>query len=231
MFECGRCGEELILWDVAVEPRVRTRIRRAFTVRSCGAHMAQAAAAVAFSTEVGACTDPRMSAQCRARAAVEPPATQTGEKQRITEIEAKSIPYWYPTTLSRNRLGDVAQCTSRSRHHRCKQVLHTTAIFGRWRDFGQEAGRCQMTDCVTHLQIRYSLAYYTGMLEAQPAIDLARAGDLISGTLYVASLRVRERLGCCLSRTSDELFPLWLMDCNSPAIVRFRIRNRCCDQS
>jgi len=92
VFECARCGEELVLWDVAVDHE-RKKMRQKFTCPMCGKEQTKREArwlrCVPVVTNY-ACP------HCKPRRAGHP--TTEAEKQRIAEVEDAEMPYWYPTT-------------------------------------------------------------------------------------------------------------------------------------
>ena len=90
---CARCGEELVLWDMAVD-RESGKVRERFTCAMCGKEQTKREASWLRSVPV--VTNYECQGACKPRRAEHP--TTEAEKQRIAEIEATGIPYWYPTT-------------------------------------------------------------------------------------------------------------------------------------
>lgn len=95
VFECGRCSDELVLWDVAVD-RSSGKVHDSFTCPTCGAGWRKTqlrwlrSEPVVTNYECPTCKPKRN----------EHPTT-AAEKQRIAEIQAKETPYWYPTASFR----------------------------------------------------------------------------------------------------------------------------------
>jgi len=92
VFECARCAEELVLWDVAVDPE-SGKVSKKFTCPVCGKEQTKREAR--WLRSVPAVTNYECP-QCKPSRAEHP--TTEAEKQLIAEIEAAEIPYWYPTT-------------------------------------------------------------------------------------------------------------------------------------
>ncbi len=95
---CARCGEELTLWDVAVD-RASGAVREKFTCPTCGKE--QAKRETRWLRSVPVLTHYECHGACRPKRAEHP--TTEAEKQRIAEIEAAEIPYWHPTTPFREQ--------------------------------------------------------------------------------------------------------------------------------
>jgi len=91
VFECARCGEELVLWDVAVDPE-SGKVRQKFTCPVCGKEQTKKGLRRVDSVPVVTNYE---CARCKPGRAEHP--TTEAEKQRIAEIEGANIPYWYPT--------------------------------------------------------------------------------------------------------------------------------------
>ncbi|MGH8069732.1 MAG: DNA methyltransferase [Candidatus Entotheonellia bacterium] len=94
VFRCCRCGEYFILWDVAVE-HASGKVTSSFDCPHCGfrgpktKHTRVDAVPVVTNYEY---VDRRTGKKKRATH-----RTTLAEMDKIREIEAKTIPYWYPT--------------------------------------------------------------------------------------------------------------------------------------
>jgi predicted RNA-binding Zn-ribbon protein involved in translation (DUF1610 family) len=94
VFRCYRCGEPFILWDVAID-HAYGRVASTFDCPRCGFHGPKTkhtrvdAVPVATNYEY---VDRRTGKKKRAEHRTTP-----AELDKIREIEAKTIPYWYPT--------------------------------------------------------------------------------------------------------------------------------------
>ena len=93
VFECARCGEELVLWDVAVD-RQSGKVHERFTCPTCGKE--QTKRETRWLRSVPVVTNYECHGGCKPKRAEH--CTTEAEKQHIAEIEAAEIPYWYPTT-------------------------------------------------------------------------------------------------------------------------------------
>ncbi len=91
VFECARCTEALVLWDVAVD-RSSGKVHDRFTCPNCGA--AWRKTQLRWLKSVPVITN-YACPTCKPKRDEHP--TTAAEKQRIDEIEAAEIPYWYPT--------------------------------------------------------------------------------------------------------------------------------------
>lgn len=92
VFECGRCGNELILWDLAVD-KITGKVQEKFTCPTCGAIWRKVQ--VKWLKSIPVITH----YECpKCKPSRDQHATTDKEKLRIAEIEATPIPYWYPTT-------------------------------------------------------------------------------------------------------------------------------------
>jgi len=92
VFECGRCGSELVLWDVAVDGE-SGKVREEFECQTCGASWRKPQLRWLKSVPVATNYEcPR----CKPRRAAH--VTTESEKRQVVEIEAEPIPYWYPIT-------------------------------------------------------------------------------------------------------------------------------------
>lgn len=90
VFECGRCRENLVLWDVAVD-HGSGRVQQNFVCPTCGKE--QTKKGLRRVKTVPVMTNYECS-HCRPARGEH--ATTEAEKQRILEIETLPIPYWYP---------------------------------------------------------------------------------------------------------------------------------------
>jgi len=94
VFRCCRCGEPFILWDVAVD-HASGKVLSAFDCPRCGFHGPKTKHARVDAVPVVTnyeYVDRRTGKKKRAEHRTTP-----AELDKIREIEAKTIPYWYPT--------------------------------------------------------------------------------------------------------------------------------------
>ncbi len=92
IFECDRCGNEIVLWDVAVD-RDSRKVYKTFQCPTCQAEWQKTDLQWLYSVPV--ITNYECQS-CKPKRAEH--ATTKAEKVRIAEIEASEIPYWHPTT-------------------------------------------------------------------------------------------------------------------------------------
>jgi len=91
VFECGRCRSELILWEVAVE-REKGLVHQEITCTTCGATWRKAQLRWLKSIPVMTAYECAVCRPARAEHAV-----TAQEKELVSQIEARAVPYWYPT--------------------------------------------------------------------------------------------------------------------------------------
>ncbi|MBI4331095.1 MAG: hypothetical protein HY673_07440 [Chloroflexi bacterium] len=94
LFRCCRCGETFFLWDVAVDPK-SGKVAEKFNCPHCGFHGPKTKHKRVDSVPVITnyeYLDPKTGKKKRAEHRTTP-----AELAKIREIEAKEIPYWYPT--------------------------------------------------------------------------------------------------------------------------------------
>jgi DNA modification methylase len=91
VFECGRCGGDLVLWDLAVDHDSGT-VREEFICPQCGITQNKkglrriASVPVSTSYECPHCR-PNRGEHC----------TTVAERANVAEVEDRPIPYWYPS--------------------------------------------------------------------------------------------------------------------------------------
>ncbi len=94
--QCGRCSEDLVLWDVAFDESTGM-VRECFRCTACGKEQRKRETRWVYATPVltnYVC--PQCKRTHKEKRGEHPTTAQ--ERRRIEEIEAKVIPYWYPTT-------------------------------------------------------------------------------------------------------------------------------------
>lgn len=179
VFECGRCGSELILWEVAVDPHDRS-VRESFSCPNCSATWRKRQ--VRWLRSVPVVTNYECPV-CKPKRDEHP--TTDAEKQRIAEIEAAEIPYWYPTASFAATDWEMWRGV-----HRDHSIGHVSDFYH---------GRS--------LQMLARIWYESGLAPNHGLVDVLRfsftavalrcsklnrlrpsgAGDPLSGTLYIGS--------------------------------------------
>jgi DNA modification methylase len=92
VFACGRCGGEIVLWDVAVD-RDAGKVCELFTCPHCDKEQKKLGLRRLPATPVLTAYNCQF---CKPKRSVHPTTQQ--EKVRVAEIEVKEIPYWVPDT-------------------------------------------------------------------------------------------------------------------------------------
>lgn len=91
VFACARCGGDIVLWEVAVDPTTG-KVAEKFACPTCQAQWKKTN--LRWLRSVPVMTNYECPV-CKPKRGEHP--TTEAEKQRIAEIEAAEIPYWYPT--------------------------------------------------------------------------------------------------------------------------------------
>ncbi|MFW6116513.1 MAG: DNA methyltransferase [bacterium] len=191
VFECNRCGEPLVLWDLAVE-RQTSKVHREFTCPICGATWRKTDLRWLESVPVvtnyechGACKDQRHEH-----------STTKAEKARIAQIEEKEIPYWYPTTPF-----DESWEMWRASHG--DQGITDVSKFFTWRNLWALARVWHEIELVEQQRIRAALRFVFTSLHykysRRTKWHKSRFGQsAMPGTLYVPSLTIENNVGWIL---------------------------------
>jgi len=192
VFECARCGEELVLWDVAVDPETG-KVSRKFTCPVCGRE--QTKREVRWLRCVPVLTNYECP-RCKPRRAEHP--TTEAEKAHIAEIEAQEIPYWYPMTsfdesweMWRGAHGkqgytDVSRFFS-------KRNLRALARL--WQEFGTVADSM----IGPRLQFTFTAAMVSSTAMVKYVVGRGGRSNL-PGTLYVPSLKLEQNVARVIER-------------------------------
>ena len=195
VFECARCGEELVLWDVAVDSE-SGKVSKKFACPVCGKEQTKREARWLRSIPVVTNYEcPR----CKPKRA-EHPMTEP-EKQRIAEIEAADIPYWYPTTPF-------------------------DESYEMWRGVHRDQGIADVSKFYTKRNLRALARLWAEFVKAEPRISAAlrfsftsialtttkmyayrdtRKGGIHKGTLYVPSLNCELNVARAFDRKASSM--------------------------
>ncbi|NLF03151.1 MAG: DNA methylase [Anaerolineales bacterium] len=194
VFACGRCGGDIVLWDVAVDPDTG-KVAERFACPTCGAEWKKRdlrwlrSAPVRTNIECPSCKPARS----------EHPTTEA-EKARIAEIEAAEIPYWYPTTpfdaswemwrgVHRDQgITDVSKFFTHRNLWAYSRLWNDAAMTSSHRV--AELLQFALTGVVNYVNKRQN---YGG------------GGGGVSGTLYVASLTLEKNVWLVLARKVESL--------------------------
>jgi DNA-directed RNA polymerase subunit RPC12/RpoP/predicted RNA methylase len=195
VFECARCGKELVLWDVALD-RQSGKVHETFTCPTCGKEQIKKGLRRVGSVPV--VTNYECHGDCKPRRA-ERPATEA-EKQHIAEIEAAEIPYWHPTDefpLGRQ---------TRKIRHGTAGISHVDQMYTKrnlWAlaRLWHEAG--QISDARITSALRFGLTAINNYINKRQGYGTGGGG--ISGTLYVPSLVMEKNVGLIADRKITKL--------------------------
>jgi len=179
VFACGRCGGEIVLWDAAVAPDTG-RVRSDFPCPVCSANWRKPDLRWVGSVPVITNYD---CPSCRPSRSEHP--TTKPEKDRIAEIEAAEIPYWYPSIPfdeswemwrgvhgEQNIVESSAFFTSRNLHA-LSRLWHEITLTNspRVRSFLQFGFTASLQNATKMYKYRHD-----------------RKGGILSGTLYIPAL-------------------------------------------
>ena len=181
VFECGRCGEELALWDVAVD-LAAGQVRDAFDCPHCGATWRKPQ--LRWLRAVPVLTNYACSS-CRPSRGEHP--TTAAEKARIAEIEATPIPYWYPTTPFREDDWEMWRGV-----HRDQGITDVSKLFTK-RNLLASSRLCKEINEIREPRVRDAARFvFTSslvLLTKLTRYNMRKRGNgPVTGTLYVASL-------------------------------------------
>ena len=198
VFECGRCGEPLVLWDLAVDPETG-KVKRELTCPTCNATWRKRQ--LHWVESVPVVTNYECHGGCRSKRAEHP--TTAGEKARIAEIDAQEIPYWYPRTPF-----DESWEMWRRAHR--EQGITDVSKFFTWRNLWAlgrlwheieliegDGMRAAPRFVFTSLHYRYS---------RRTKWHKSRFGQAaMPGTLYVPSLTIENNIGWIFANKLDNV--------------------------
>ena len=188
VFECARCGAEIVLCDVAMDPDTG-KVAREFACPTCQARWKKTD--LRWLRSVPVVTN-HQCLRCKPKRARRP--TTEADKQRIAEIEAVDIPYWYPTT----RFDDAWEMWRGG--HGSMGITRVSDFFTRrnLRAFARlwaETAHCP--DAAVCERLRFALTAIMGVGSRRNRWPQQQT---MSGTLYVPSLSVEMNVGEQLRR-------------------------------
>jgi len=182
VFACGRCGGEIVLWDVAVDQGTG-KVNEKFACPACGKE--QVKKGLKRLASIPVITNYECM-HCRPGRAEHP--TTHAEKKLVEQIGQSPIPYWYPTDEF-----PLGRQTRKIRHgtagiSHVDQMFTTRNLwaFGRlWHEVDQTP------DSRIQEALRFALTAIMQRCSRLNRLRPSGAGDPLSGTLYVGSL-IRE---------------------------------------
>jgi len=180
VFECGRCGAELVLWDIAVDGE-SGKVRENFQCATCGASWRKPQLRWLKSVPVVTNYECARCKPKRAQHAV----TET-EKSRVAQIQAKSIPYWFPTTSFLEQDWEMWRGVHRdqgitdvSRFYTSRNLTALATLWSRVDSSVRPSLRAALRFALTGIMDRASIRYRW---------NASRPTGVMSGTLYVPSI-------------------------------------------
>lgn len=194
VFECARCGGEIVLWDVAVD-RQSGKVTDHFACPDCAALWRKTdlrwLKSVPVVTKYGC-------ERCRPTRGEH--SSTLAEKQRIADIDASDIPYWYPTT----RFDESWEMWRGV--HRDQSITDVSRFFSRRNLRAMACLRAQLTAGPRQMDVL--LFAFTAIAHRCSRLNRLRpsgAGDPLSGTLYIGSLVREENVWAIYSRKTADI--------------------------
>ncbi len=198
IFECGRCGNEIVLWEVAVDLE-NGRVHESFSCSNCAKEWRRAQlrlARVSPAMTVYECQ------HCRPKRSQHP--VTPAEIDRITEVESGEIPYWYPRemldpewemyirgALQRRRIVSVDQFYTRR---------NLRALSRLWHEFRS----AQDTRISRALEFVFTSALVRATIMTR--YNMGKAGNApMSGLLYIPSLTTENNILLLMCRKFDDV--------------------------
>ncbi|MHC4616934.1 MAG: DNA methyltransferase [Planctomycetota bacterium] len=191
VFKCGRCGSEVVLWDVAVDSDTG-KVARRFACPTCKAEWSKRQLTRIRSDMV----------LIRYRCPVCSPSI--GERRatpedtaHLSEIQEQDIPYWYPDV-------EIDSGREMMRHGLLKRGLSRTTDFYTKRNLWAISALWESVTQIGDEHLRSSLRFLvTAILHRATFLNRlrpSRAGDPLSGTLYVGALTREDHVGLLSER-------------------------------
>lgn len=196
IFKCCRCGEAITLWDVAVD-HADGKVKESFACPHCGFVGKKTQHTRIDSVPV--VTNYECHGGCKPKRREQP--TTDAERQRIAEIEAKEIPYWYPT----DAFGDDREMYIRSALH-LRNITRVCDFYMK-RNLWALAAWWSRAIAIGDASVQSTLRFvFTSV--AMSATKLyryrdSRKGGMQAGTLYPPSLGCEMNVVEMLSRKAE----------------------------
>ncbi|TEU16814.1 MAG: DNA methylase [Anaerolineales bacterium] len=191
VFECARCGGEIVLWDEAVDPATG-KVASKFSCPSCLAEWSKRQLTRIRSDMVLTVYECPTCSPTRGEH-----TTTVEERSHIASIEKRTISHWYP---------DVKVDAGREmmRHGLLKRGVNRTTDFYTRRNLWAISGLWVAIEQVSDEKLRAQLRFVvTAILHRATFLNRlrpSRAGDPLSGTLYIGAFTREDNVGLLLER-------------------------------
>lgn len=206
------CGSEILLWDVAVD-RESGKVKASFKCPNCGETWRKTELTLLRSVPVITnCQyiDPLTGKKKRA----EHPVTEF-ELERLEQIEAREIPYWYPTTPFED-------------YREMWRGVHRDAGITRACDFYTKRNlwalarlweESKMLERRTRLGMQFFLTAININVSRMWKYKADRKGGSVTGTLYIPSLSVEQNVLGVMSRKLKDICRALVLGNDAPGYV------------
>lgn len=203
VFECGRCGAELVLWDVAADHE-HNEVRESFVCPVCGVEWRKTQLRWAKSTpvvtnyECNTCQPKRFEH-----------STTEAERQHILEIEFTDIEQWYPRTPFREQDWEMWRGV-----HRDQGITDVSKFFrpqnlrayARLWDEVSRTADPQVKD-----KLKFTLSGTTSQITKMTIFMLDGSGrGHRKGTLYVPSFGIEQNVMGVVERRFNRVISDWV---------------------
>ena len=191
VFECARCGGEIVLWNVAVDPDTG-KVTREFVCPTCQARWKKTD--LRWLRSVPVVTNYECP-RCKPKRGEHP--TTEEEKQHLAGIEELTIPHWYPDQ-------EIDPGREMMRHGLLKRGLTRTTDFYTNRNLWATSALWERIEQTAASSQKGLLRFlFTSILHRATLLNRlrpSRAGDPLSGTLYVGALTREDNVGLLFGR-------------------------------
>jgi DNA modification methylase len=215
VFECDRCSARLVLWDLAVNPETG-KVQENFTCPECGKEQTKARLHWLNSEPVMTKYD---CPSCKPHRSEHHTTAQ--EKERILEINARKIEYWYPKTHF-DQSWEMWRGVHRDHGITDISNFYTKRnlrAFSRW---WKEASDVKEKRIGSAIRFLITSTYRrSSIMTAWNVLRLGQAS--MSGTLYIPSLMVENNFLNLLEAKAKQIFAAFmaLQFLSSDRYIRF----------
>lgn len=200
VFECGRCGGEIVLWEVAVD-KESGKVSERFACPACQGQWRKTDLRWLRSQPV--VTNYECHGSCRPKRAEH--AVTAAELARLAEIEARDIPYWYPTTPFREEEREMWRGVHRDQGITDASKFFTKRNLWALARLWHEAKLCGTERLATAFM--FSLTAITNYINKRQSFGGGGGGG-VSGTLYVPSVVMEKNVGAVAFRKMQKVMEM-----------------------